>query len=83
MKDAIITKSEANLRDEFEKKFFYISDDNKEQIRQELENCNVNEAHLFPELEYQLKYIRRHNEHLRRSVSYLKSFKMLLKNQQI
>lgn len=79
LKDAIITKSEANLRDEFEKKFFYISDDNKEQIRQELENCNVNEAHLFPELEYQLKYIRRHNEHLRRSVSYFEKFQNVTK----
>ena len=79
LKDAIITKSEANLRDEFEKKFFYISDDNKEQIRQELENCNVNEAHLFPELEYQLKYIRRHNEHLRRSVSYFEKFQNITK----
>ena len=79
LKDAIITKSEANLRYEFEKKFFYISDDNKEQIRQELENCNVNEAHLFPELEYQLKYIRRHNEHLRRSVSYFEKFQNITK----
>ena len=79
LKDAIITKSEANLRDEFEKKFFYISDYNKEQIRQELENCNVNEAHLFPELEYQLKYIRRHNEHLRRSVSYFEKFQNVTK----
>ena len=79
LKDAIITKSEANLRDEFEKNFFYISDDNKEQIRQELENCNVNEAHLFPELEYQLKYIRRHNEHLRRSVSYFEKFQNITK----
>ena len=79
LKDAIITKSEANLRDEFEKHFFYISDDNKEQIRQELENCNVNEAHLFPELEYQLKYIRRHNEHLRRSVSYFEKFQNITK----
>lgn len=78
LKDAIITKSEANLRDEFEKNFFYISD-NKEQIRQELENCNVNEAHLFPELEYQLKYIRRHNEHLRRSVSYFEKFQNITK----
>ena len=79
LKDAIITKSEANLRDEFEKNFFYISDDNKEQIRQELENCNVHEAHLFPELEYQLKYIRRHNEHLRRSVSYFEKFQNITK----
>ena len=79
LKDAIITKSEANLRDEFEKNFFYISDENKEQIRQELENCNVNEAHLFPELEYQLKYIRRHNEHLRRSVSYFEKFQNVTK----
>lgn len=74
LNDAIIAKAEANLRDEFDKNFFYITDDNKEKIREELENCNISEAHLFPELEYQLKSIRKHNEQLRRTVSYFEKF---------
>lgn len=74
LQDAIITKAESNLREEFEKSFFYISDDNKEKIRIELEHCNISEANLFPELEYQLKYIRKHNEQQRRAVSYFEKF---------
>lgn len=74
LRDAIITKAESNLREEFEKSFFYISDDNKEKIRIELEHCNISEANLFPELEYQLKYIRKHNEQQRRAVSYFEKF---------
>lgn len=72
--DAIITKAESNLREEFDKTFFYISDDNKEKIRKELEYCNISEANLFPELEYQLKHIRKHNEQQRRTVSYFEKF---------
>lgn len=74
LRDAIITKAESNLRDEFDRTFFYIADDNKEKIRIELENCNISEANLFPELEYQLKYIRKHNEQLKRAVSYFEKF---------
>ncbi len=74
LQNAIITKAESNLRDEFDKSFFYISDDNKEKIRIELEHCNISEANLFPELEYQLKYIRKHNEQQRRTVSYFEKF---------
>lgn len=79
LSDAIITKAESNLRDEFDRTFFYISDDNKEKIRIELEHCNINEANLFPELEYQLKYIRKHNEQLKRAVSYFERFKKMVK----
>ena len=74
LQDAIITKAESNLREEFDKNFFYISDDNKEKIRIELEHCNISEANLFPELEYQLRYIRKHNEQQRRAVSYFERF---------
>jgi hypothetical protein len=74
LKDAVITKAESNLREEFDKAFFYISDDNKEEIRNELENCSISEANLFPELEYQLRYIRKHNEQLKRAVSCFEKF---------
>ncbi|MDE7433006.1 MAG: FRG domain-containing protein, partial [Lachnospiraceae bacterium] len=74
LSDAIITKAESNLRDEFDRTFFYIADDNKEKILIELEHCNISEANLFPELEYQLKYIRKHNEQLKRAVSYFEKF---------
>lgn len=77
LQDAVITKAESNLRTEFEKIFFYINDDNKEKIRMELEHCNISEANLFPELEYQLKYIRKHNEQQKRAVSYFEKFQKM------
>lgn len=78
LKDAIISKAESNLRDEFDRIFFYINDDNKEKIRTELEHCNISEANLFPELEYQLKYIRKHNEQSKRAVSYFERFQKMV-----
>lgn len=78
LRDAIITKAESNLRDEFDRTFFFINDDNKEKIRTELEYCNVSEANLFPELEYQLKYIRKNNEQLKRAVSYFEKFQKIV-----
>ena len=80
LKNAIIAKAESNLRNEFEGMFFYIDDNNKEKIRAELENCNISEANLFPELECQLKYIRKHNEQFRRAVSYFEKFEKIEKN---
>ena len=80
LKNAIIAKAESNLRNEFEGMFFYIDDNNKEKIRTELENCNISEANLFPELEYQLKYIRKHNEQFRRAISYFEKFEKIEKN---
>lgn len=77
MQDAIISKAECNLREEFDKTFLYVSDDNKEAIRRELEHCNISEANLFPELEYQLRYIRKHNETQRRAVAYFEKFQLL------
>ncbi|SEI92890.1 protein of unknown function [Kandleria vitulina] len=58
VRKAIIEKSVCNLRDEFEQTVFYITSDNKERIREELNQFNINEATLFPELEYQLKHIQ-------------------------
>ncbi len=81
LQEAIVTKAESNLREEFDKTFFYINDDNKQNIRIELEHCNISEANLFPELEYQLKYIRKHNEHQRRSVSYFERFQKVIREQ--
>ena len=74
LKNAMITKAEANLREEFDEKFFYIDDDNKELIRTELEHFNISEANLFPELEYQLKHIRKLDEQSKREVSYFVKF---------
>ena len=76
IKDAVITKAEANLRSEFEKEFFYIDDEDKEKVRRELEHCNISEANLFPELEYQLNYIRNNNNQQKRAVSYFKIFEI-------
>lgn len=74
LQNAIVSKAECNLREEFDKSFFYISDEKKEEILIELEHCNISEAHLFPELEYQLRYIRKQNESQRRTVAYFEKF---------
>lgn len=76
IKDAVITKAEANLRSEFEKEFFYIDDEDKEKVRRELEHCNISEANLFSELEYQLNYIRNNNNQQKRAVSDFKRFEI-------
>lgn len=60
--NSILTKCKGSLRKEFENKFFYISGENKKQILEELNICNINESTLFPELEHQLKYIKTSNE---------------------
>lgn len=53
-----IEKGYKDLRDEFDKKFFYISGEKKKEILEELDTYNINEATLFPELEHQLSYIK-------------------------
>lgn len=58
----IMYKSQDSLRDYFRPEFFYISAENKEIILEELEHCNISNASLFPELEYQLRHIQRMNE---------------------
>lgn len=42
----------------YEKEFFFIRGENKEEILKELDLYNINEATLFPELEHQLSYIK-------------------------
>lgn len=83
LQDAIVSKAECNLREEFDKSFFYISDEKKEEILVELEHCNISEAHLFPELEYQLRYIRKHNESQRRTVSYFEKFQSVVQEKTV
>lgn len=58
VRKAIIEKSVCNLREEFETEVFYITSENKKKIRKELNQFDINEASLFPELEYQLKHIQ-------------------------
>lgn len=56
--ESIIEKGYKDLRDEFDKEFFYISGENKATILEELDTYNINEASLFPELEHHLSYIK-------------------------
>lgn len=51
-------KGYKDLRDEFDKRFFYILGENKARILDELDTYNINEATLFPELEHHLSYIK-------------------------
>ena len=80
LQDAVVSKAECNLREEFDKTFLFVADENKEAIRTELEHCNISEANLFPELEYQLRYIRKNNETQRRAVAYFEKFQLLQKD---
>lgn len=56
--ESSIEKGYKDLRDEFDRKFFYISGEKKKEILEELDTYNINEATLFPELEHQLSYIK-------------------------
>lgn len=55
---SVISKSRGKLDGEFEKEFFFVRGENKEEILKELDLYNINEATLFPELEHQLSYIK-------------------------
>lgn len=56
--ESSIEKGYKDLRDEFDRKFFYIPGEKKKAILEELDTYNINEATLFPELEHQLSYIK-------------------------
>lgn len=56
--ESSIEKGYKDLRDEFDRKLFYISGEKKKEILEELDTYNINEATLFPELEHQLSYIK-------------------------
>lgn len=53
-----IHRATCNLRDCFNKEFFYIRGENKSKILLELDMCGINEFSLFPELEHKLSYIK-------------------------
>ena len=74
LQNAIVSKAECNLREEFDKIFFFINDENKNAIRAELEHCNISEANLFPELEYQLRHICNHTGLTRKTVATFERF---------
>lgn len=73
-KNGYMYKSTCNLLSEFEKEFFYIEPEKKDGILKELEACNINDSSLFPELEHQLKYIRKVNESKKQKVPYYEEF---------
>ena len=55
---SVISKAKGKLKEEFNRIYFYVSGEKKEEILKELDLCNINEATLFPELEHQLSYIK-------------------------
>ena len=57
--ESSIEKGYKDLREEFDRKFFYIPGEKKKTILEELDTYNINEATLFPELEHQLSYIKK------------------------
>lgn len=61
-----IHRATCDLRESFNKEFFYVRGENKVKVLQELDMCGINEFSLFPELEHKLSYIKnsyavRHN----------------------
>lgn len=76
LRNCLMSKSICSIRDEFENPFLYVSAENKETILKELENCNINKASLFPELEHQLKYICDVNSINATAVSSFETFQM-------
>ena len=58
IKTSTIEKGYKDLRDEFDRRYFYILGENKARILDELDTYNINEATLFPELEHHLSYIK-------------------------
>lgn len=55
---SVISKAKGKLKEEFNRIYFYVSGEKKEEILKELDLYNINEATLFPELEHQLSYIK-------------------------
>lgn len=71
--ESSIEKGYKDLRDEFDRNFFYISGENKKAILEELDTYNINEATLFPELEHQLSYIKnKKNAKIKASSEFIK-----------
>lgn len=70
--DSVVSKGYQDLRGEFDEQYIYVAGENKKKIREELDNYNVNEAILFPELEHKLNYIR--NKYEGRIVDYFTKY---------
>ena len=70
--DSAVSKGYQDLREEFEEQYIYVTGENKKKIREELDNYNINEAILFPELEHKLNYIR--NKYEGRIVDYFTKY---------
>lgn len=78
-----VEKARCNLRDEFASAYIYIPGECKQAILEELNNCNINKATLFPELEHQLEYIKEEEKRFTRLVSYFEKFAGFIDNPSI
>lgn len=67
----IIEKGESNFKKTFDG-FFYIDGNIKEEIIQELDQYNINESTLFPELEHQLNYMKESTKGIETSPKFVK-----------
>ena len=76
-----IYKSKCNLKEEFNPKFVYVHESNKQRILNELDACDINQPYLFPELEYQLQYIKEVNASKTALVSYFEKFNEVYKKE--
>lgn len=83
IKSVVVEKAECDLREEFNDFVFYVEHDNKKKIREELNNYNINEASLFPELEYQLKRIQVDCESNKKSVARFEKYIELWKDKKL
>lgn len=75
IKTGIISKTKKDLREEFDKTYFYILGENKRKILKELDLLGINESTLFPELEHQLSYIKFIHQDQTRPVSDFNEYK--------
>ena len=83
IRESSIEKGYKDLRDEFDRKFFYIPGEKKKEILEELDTYNINEATLFPELEHQLSYIKNKKNAKTKALSEFIKFDFNDINQQI
>lgn len=83
IRESSIEKGYKDLRDEFDRKLFYIPGEKKKEILEELDTYNINEATLFPELEHQLSYIKNKKNAKTKALSEFIKFDFNDINQQI
>lgn len=56
---SIIQVAKSSAKSDFDQTMFRIPQDKKESILEELDFYNINEGSLFPELEHQMKYVKK------------------------